>query len=277
MNDLSRERFYWILTVCFLFGSLMPLCGLSIHPAPLRFDQFLFLGVLFAGMPLVFVVEIAICLLTDPKALRFWIVRPGSSADAECDKPVDVCFDLVTRRLAQLGFTYQQDPSTGGPTLNLRFAKRQASQLHCFLDHAFEGDIIVLPSDYKNTTHIRARIVFLDTVILQTGENRKLDALVQYLALQTDAVDLRSLSLPLSSGLMLAFMTTIVGFLACVTATVPAAWCYTLGPAAVGMLFFAWLGIKRSRGVAIGQRLVFAGCYLGLAPFLSYLIGMFLY
>jgi hypothetical protein len=259
-----------------MLGSLMPLCGLSIHPAALRFDQFLFLGVLFAGMPLVFVVEIAICLLTNPKTLRFWIVRPESSADAECDKPVDACFDLVTRRLAQLGFSCQQDPPTGGPTLNLRFAKGQASPLNCFLDHAFEGDITVSPSEFKNTTHIRARIVFLDTVILQTGEHQKPDALVQYLALEADGVDLRSLSLTLTSGLMLAFMTTIVGFLACLTATVPAAWCYTLGPASVGMLFFAWLGIKKSRGAVIGQRLVVAGCYLGLAPFLSYFIGMFL-
>jgi hypothetical protein len=277
MNDLKRERIYWLLTVYFLLCSLIPLYRLSIHPAVPTFSQGLFLAALVGSMPLTLAVNLCIAMLFGPTAKRrFWIVRPGSSQEAESGQTPEACFDLVTQRLTQLGFKYHEDPPAAGAARNLRFTKGQANPLNCFLDHAFNGSITISPSEYRDATHIRAQVVFEDTLIQETGEQGRLDELSRYFSLRTKTVDLRSLLFTLGSGLILAFSTTVVGFLACTTRVVDAAWCYTLGPATLGMLFFAWLGIKKSAGFAIGKRLVFGGFYLGAAPFLSYLFSLLL-
>ena len=111
MNDLKRERIYWMLTVYFLLCSLIPLYRLSIHPAVPTFSQGLFLAALVGSMPLTLAVNLCIAMLFGPTAKRrFWIVRPGSSQEAESGQTPEACFDLVTQRLTQLGFKYHEDP-----------------------------------------------------------------------------------------------------------------------------------------------------------------------
>lgn len=95
--------------------------------------------------------------------------------------------------------------STDGEWQIMNFYKPKATQTHQFLDHMFNGRVCYALA--PNGVQVAVNLIFQDTLLMETGEFKKMKALCEHIALASDQFTYKTIPLTIISGLMMSYIS----------------------------------------------------------------------
>jgi len=208
--------------------------------------------------------------------LRFFVENPSAEA-TQGTRSGSVTMDDVRARIESL-FDAAIEEEEGERRIS--FAVVKSGLAYRFLNHAFEGEVELAVRGSGD--EIRSRITQHDTLLLETGEMRKLQQIADYLAFKAEGYREEDLSLLLVSGWSIGALSLPLSALAAFE-IVSARWFVAASTGAFAMIVTSLLlalGSRISRGSAfdpevtegrIGSRLAMQGLGLAALAFLPLL------
>lgn len=264
MTDSQRERIYWLGLVGVAVVSPLVIFGLARSGFSPRFDVNEFIAVLALCMPAVTVLDIALHRITGASGgIRFWVKNPVVEQRFRTPESLDASRNEVARRLKGRGFTV----SAGAETTSLRFHKPKTQPTSGFLDSAFSGNVGFV--DASDGTDVDVRLEVDDTLVLETGETRVMEALARYLSLETDAFTHREVPFMLYCAAFVAFTSGTFAIATVFRSDVFGEWLTAASVAALSLLAIALGLLLWDREHLEGYRLVLAGAFVAAYPYVS--------
>ena len=152
---------------------------------------------------MIFIIPTALALIlgvilsgNDLSKLKVWVKDPTVTVNRNVPD-IKQWIAHSTGRLKEVGFQFNKQPTD---TL-WAFSKDQASQVQDFEDHAFKGTITLQP--HLHPVPIQLQLTMLDTLIVETGEFKKIETLAN--ALIGNTVGNRTKTLPFTLLMTLAY------------------------------------------------------------------------
>jgi hypothetical protein len=281
MNEQERERLYWRISLFLILVSpwiLYYLSRMALNPfVPMPLINVVLLVGLIVSNVSVFLIEMLYTKIIKGKtSFKFWLVNPTVECRNKLQGSVMGCTQLIEQNLNHLGFQLEVSQDYEKQLIN--FNKPIKYPVHNFLDHAFSGKVTL--EQAFNGVSISVQLTFQDTVILETGEVNKLQAISEFIALKTSEILMKAVPYTLYCGLIIAYATTITGFLICVGWRLDYRAFNSLGLIGIGSILLSLLYLfNNSKGFKdfIGWRLVFSGIYLSVMPYLAWMIAQLSY
>ncbi|ELS34462.1 MULTISPECIES: hypothetical protein [Pseudanabaena] len=281
MTEQERERLYWRISLSFILISpwiLSYLSRIALNPFVTMpfFKVVVSVGLIVSNVS-VFLIEILYSKIIKGKpSFKFWIVNPTVEYRNHLQGSVMGYTQVIEQKLNHLEF--QVEISQDYERQLISFHKLIKKPVHNFLDHAFSGKVILDPA--FNGVDISVQLTFEDTVILETGEMNKLQAISEFIALKTSEIKIKAVPYTLYCSLIFAYSTTITGFLICVGWKLDYRILNSLALTGIGSILlslFFWFNNSKGFKDFIGWRLVFSGLYLSVMPCLAWMIAQISY
>ncbi|MEW6363550.1 MAG: hypothetical protein AB1714_02805 [Acidobacteriota bacterium] len=273
MSERERYRLYWITSI--LCALLSPLLLWRFWQADVPFtfrpNEFFptFTLSMLLSIPATMLFELLVNLLRG-RGVKIWIARPSTESTYTAREGLDDCCKAVLARLEELGFAPVLDEPSPG-TRRISCLRPKAARVQAFTDHAFFGEVVLRPSAWG--TEINARMTFDDIVVIETEETAHLQALCEYLCLQTAALNLTSVPLTLYCGMLMAFATQALSAVAAYHIHTPID-PYYLSIAAMALTGAAMVLTLMDRRRLYGFTLGLVGLFVASVPLLSALMRL---
>jgi hypothetical protein len=268
MIEESREKLYWHISLVLFLTSLFALLKLVNAKLEFSFSLIFFLIFLYGSIFFPTLIEIIITLFAGKLArLRFFVKNPSVRVEHALKEDPGSCRDRVEKRILTLGCAPHEKVAEG----LIEFHKDKKPQVINFLDHAFQGKVTFIESAYG--TRIVADLTLSDTLIMDTGENKKIEALCDFISLKAEDFTLRTVPFTLFCSLSLAFMCQILLLFRLIGCPIPADVIFPAALGSLGMLLFAIPMLLRDRKHLFGARLILPNLYFCLLPFIPVLMS----
>ena len=268
MSGRQLEQIYWRISVFFLVLSTWIIFSVTKNPLIFSWNRIGFYLPVMTSVPLTLVITSAISLLRGGQLKsQFWLVKPTAHSESSIrESDQDACIRAVGDRIHALGFevTLWGEP---GEVQSLTFRKEKKPQIQSFLDHPFWGTIHVRPTG--PTMELTGEVTFGDTVLIETGETTKLQALCDYMCLQSTAFTYENVPLTLYCALNIAFVSSIVLVLRSFSFYPDSGLAFSISAASIAMVLIVLVQMMNDRKHVFGYRLAGAGLYLASLPYLS--------
>ena len=233
------------------------------------FHPGLFIGVLVTGFFLPFALEL-LFVLARGRGVRIWVSRPYVQTSHRLKDTLDSAETSVLDRAYRFGFVTEIIRQAGRVEVRLSKAQKNG-QVHGFLDHGFQGTVGLFPGVFG--LEMEGDLTFNDTLIFDTGETAKTQALCDYLSLKSNQFVDESVSLVLYQATSIAiFSTLIAAFIGLIPGSAPS-WIYSASLASVGMLAFVVFAMLRDTRHLFGWRLVWSSLFLASVPWAAHVVS----
>lgn len=265
MSEQERENVYWYISLFFLALSPVIVYSLfhtNITPA---FSLPFFVIFLVVSIPLTIIIEMVLTIIKgegDP--LRFWLVNPSVTCRHRIEGECETRLQAIQERLINLGFSKDVLAEAGG-IKTILFRKEPRPLGNAFLDHKIWGQVR-LQLDTSGV-ELQTEVTFGDTLIVETGELAQTQALCEYISLQIPEFTYKNVPLTLYCGLNLAFIAAGLSILRYVYPRIQSSWLLSVAAGAGGMILMIVVLMLKDLKHLFGYRLVFAGLYLALLPY----------
>lgn len=231
----------------------------------LAFNRTVFITAMLLSMPTTVLLFLPVRMLMSGSGKRvFWIKHPARTIEEWTDEPLDKIGQTARQRLDALGFTvHLAEESPDGA--RILFTKPKAEKVVRFVDHAFDGELVVRRASGRN--QLSATVVFRDIVLVESGESERLAALARYLAGATTDLQVAILPFTMLCGVVIAALN-----LALLPVDGLRPWLgsqqLSIALAAVGLILFGGFPILRNRGENYGLPLGVLGLTGAVLPLL---------
>lgn len=280
MLEQKREGFYWRISLFFVFMSpwilyllskmsLNPFVGLSLF----IFKQVVTVG-MFTNIAIVILLEMLYSRIVEGKtSFKFWVVNPSVEYRNRAQGSVRGCTQAIEQKLKHLGFQTEisQNFKADREGQLIQFQKSAKKPVHHFLDHAFSGKVTLTPA--FNSVDIHAQLTFEDTLILETGEKNKLQAISEFIALKAPELRMKGVPFTLYCGLIFAYATIITGFFISIGWSPNYAVFNSLALSGIGSILLSLFFSFKNGKDFMGWRLVFSGLYLAAMPYFAWILS----
>lgn len=185
-------------------GFHLYLAGIHGLPGVVRFNQPVFATVMMGSIPVTMLLMLPLrMILCGQFTGIFWIKHPSKTVELETNDSVEVVAEKAKKRLGELGFELAGEEGTGTET-RLLLKKAKAAGVTGFIAHAFTGEL--LARQESGRTRVITQLVFLDTIVVESGEQERLAALARYIS--GGAGDLKVAVLPFTMvcGVVIALL-----------------------------------------------------------------------
>lgn len=238
--------------------------GVDVGIVPWRFNNLVFVGVLVASIPATMLLVLPLrLLLARGNGRVLWIVNPARTVAHRTTESEETVVARARSRLEELGFSVETGDADAGQRLLFRKAKEK--QVVQFSAHAFTGELTARREG--SSTRVDATLVFEDTVVVETGEGERLQALARYLAGEAEDLKVATMPFTMVCGVVIALAQVA---LRPVAALEP--WLVqhglSLSLAAVGMIVLGGHPILRNRAENYGLSLGLLGLGAAVLPLL---------
>jgi hypothetical protein len=278
MLEQEREKFYWHMSLVFMFISPLPiyfLSKISLNPflKLSLLQQVIWVGCL-SSMVVVTLIEMLYTRIFNGKTdFKFWVVNPV----AECKNPaigsIEDCTRSVEKKLNHLGFKTKicPDVSSKPDCQIIKFDKSKKKHISHFLDHGFSGKVVLDPS--LNGVDIYAQLKFEDTLIVETGETNKMYAICEFITLKNPELKMKGVPFTLCCGLIVAYATVITSFFVKTGGNLNYDLFNSLALTGIGMILLSLFFTFKNGRDFMSWRLAFSGLYLAAMPYCSWILS----
>jgi hypothetical protein len=276
MLETEREGFYWRISLFFMVISPWILYGLAKLPLNPFMGLALFKVVITIGMfssiAIVVLLEMLYVRLAKGKVVfKFWLVNPSVDYSGRAMGSVQGCTQAIEKKLINLGFQTEILPDSVADGRLIQFKKTANKPVHNFLDHAFSGQLKVVPG--FNGVEINSKLTLEDTLILESGELNKIQQVNEFIALKSTEIQMKGVPFTLYCGLIFAYGTIVTGLGLAMGWTVNYAMFNSLALSAIGTLALSLFYSFKNGKDFMGWRLVFSGLYLATVPYWAWMLG----
>lgn len=192
-----------LLLVAFLLGGFHAFRN-GIHPfsSGIMFHQPVFLGVMMASIPVTVLLMLPLrMILCGQRTGIFWIKHPSKTVEHETADPVGLVVTNARKRLELLGFVVTGEEGTDTER-RLLLGKEKKEKVTAFIDHGFSGELLVRQESGRS--RVLTRMVFEDTIVLESGEQERLAALARYLSGASNELSVSILPFTMVCGVTIA-------------------------------------------------------------------------
>lgn len=267
METKKREKYYW--NVCVLFIFLSPILiyhGLN-HKMVFDFNPAYYAISMFVGLIAVFPFETIPVLLRGEKYdLKIGVKYPKYEFETTAGMEFGQAAEEIARRLKGIGFSVNEKKESDAITV-LEFRKNKSTMAQSFIDNAIRGSVRLEKKFSK--PDIKAEIIYMDTLIMDSGESEAMNALARYISLDKVYFQYQNLNLTLASGTMISFITNVLFYLhyTGVQRFEPSVF-VSAAFGAIGLIIFGLYFNFKDRKYLIGTRIGIASLYLALLTFI---------
>ncbi|MBW4695695.1 MAG: hypothetical protein KME27_28435 [Lyngbya sp. HA4199-MV5] len=287
MLEQEREAFYWRISLFLMFISpwilyslakmaLNPFVGLFLFKQAIIFKQVIIIG-MFANIAIVILLEMLYSRIIKGKtSFKFWVVKPSVEYRNRAQGSIKGCTHAIEQKLNCLGFQtdVSNASSTDGEEQMIQFQKSVKKPVHHFLNHAFSGKVMLKPA--FNGVEIYVQLTFEDTLILETGEMSKLQAISEFIALKSSELQMKGVPFTLCCGLIFAYATIIAGAFVSMGWSLNYAVVNSLALSGIGTILLSLFFSLKNGKDFMGWRLVFSGLYLAATPYSAWMLATFI-
>ncbi len=261
ITDKQREQLCWIVSIVLICSSPL-LSQLAFnHYSQFRFNPFYLLvyPLVMAG-----ILAFELLLSLGSPHRKFWVKEPSSTVEQRIANSQTWTTQLM-ERLSQADFQVEQT----GPD-QWEISKAQASAVHAYQDHGFEGKISILTSSIVTA---QVSLTMKDTLILDSGELDNLNHFAHYLAGSSSPRSTTNFPFTLYTAVVLSVLSHGLGYLehlAQLSFRLPT---YELGFLGAGSAIWMAAIIWQKRKELTGLRVAIATGVAGAIPFCALLFN----
>ena len=268
MVENKAEKFYWYLLIVTLLSSPLLVQLLYTQNFNLRFST-LYLIVLFLIGNL-FQLPLELILNGKGIAAKFWVKNPSVSIRYSVEGKPDDWMLVQAEKIKVLGFQLVPAPTE---KLAWHIRKPKVGQAYGFLDHGFEGRIVIEQSSFGNEAVIE--LTLLDILIVDTGERDQLLRLAEYLVGKAASPILPTFHLIVACAAFLAIVSHVLLYLKAFDIWKGAIPVYEACYGALGMAVWMLIVMLSRKYEFIGFRVLYGSILVALIPLLVILSKFF--
>lgn len=203
---------------------------------------------------------------------KFWVVEPTANHQNRAVGSLDECMQSVKERLNYLRFESSITQDEGTENQIVEFGKPKRKQISNFLDHKFSGRAILNPS--YNIVDIHTHLKFEDTLLVETGETIKLQAICEFITLKTPDLNLKGVPFTLCCGLIPAYEVIIIGLFAKNGSSISYGLLNSISAVGMGTILLSFFFALKNKRDFMGWRLAFSGLYIAAIPYSAWIVSM---
>jgi len=256
-----------LMLVALLWGGFhVYTTGIHGFSGGIRFNRFVFLMVMMGSIPVTMLLMLPLrMILCGQLTGIFWIKHPSKTVEHETADPVGLVAQKARQRLDGLGFVVTGEEGTDTER-RLLLGKGKKEKVTGFIDHAFTGEL--LARQESGRSQVVTRLVFEDTIVVESGEQERLAALARYISGASDELRVPVLPFTMVCGVTIAVLNLGLWPVASVRPWL-APFELSIALAAVGLILFGGYPIVSKRAENHGLLLGLLGLAAAVLPVVS--------
>jgi hypothetical protein len=267
LTEKKRERYYWRFCLVFLVLSPLVFLGILQEEINISLQGIIFIVVAVIGFPLAVIWEIILGRISGFGATqRFFIKHPTVTKAFDINTDPASLPRIIVQRLQAENFNFRLiNPGENEEHVAIiQFHKTKSAPVIKFMDHALNGEMAIFRKGAGAS--LKIRLTMEDTLIMDTGETKKLSDLCAHLA--TGAGEFASPNIPLLVNVTLSLCATgiILGIVGSFVPSMNMGWSFVFSMIGALSAMISCVMILLQPRALMGIRLSIMGIILGLIP-----------